>query len=206
MSVQPKLTKKQRKSLAFREKKGKGKAAAGDDEEHAVPEADILDTEEVPRPSEDLSEVKANKGKANVEKEKGDSGDRPRGPTKKRKRTEEVLGTGDSADTGAGKADAEPTKRPSKKKRKESENRIEDDDTKQIDEKKRENARYILFVGTCCIPHTLVSGLDPRVPILAGNLNYTTTKEAISEHFALCGMYQVFSYYPRPSYNHHSSH
>lgn len=56
MSTPQKLTKKQRKSLTFRQKKGKGKAAAVDDEERDVPVLENLDFDSgTPKDEETLS-------------------------------------------------------------------------------------------------------------------------------------------------------
>jgi len=151
MSTEQKLTKKQRKGVAFRQRKGKGRpdAPGGD-----VPEREDIDAEGL-----DEDEPRQGAGKALSEQ--------ARPPTKKRKRSEETAGDRDD-----GKEKAQPANANTKKKRKtvskEAEKEEKGEEHKaepQEDGKKPVKSRFILFVG---------------------NLKYTTSKDAIQQHFAAC--------------------
>ncbi|EJD03677.1 uncharacterized protein FOMMEDRAFT_167018 [Fomitiporia mediterranea MF3/22] len=175
-----KLTKKQRKSLAFRQKtksKKGGKKSSTRPEPEDVPEIDIeiLDAQPDDRhqPSENnsgqLDELTASSsgGKENKvkgkekEKQVGELGLKPKEPqasTKKRKRTEAEEDAVDQADS---------TAKP-KKKRKGKTPETDENASANSEENEKpdtQKSRYILFVG---------------------NLKYTTSKEAIQAHFAHC--------------------
>ncbi|KAI0080337.1 hypothetical protein K474DRAFT_1590038 [Panus rudis PR-1116 ss-1] len=159
-----KLTKKQKKALAFRERKGKGKAKATElDEENAVP---IVEDQDIPGVDEaadkESSQAGVEKSAEVVERsasgtgkkrkrEKGEEGSKQtvvessEKAGKRKKEQKDVDGPSDAATDGQ-----ESTEPPKKKAKKEG------------TEGKR---RYILFVG---------------------NLKYTTTREAVQQHFASC--------------------
>jgi nucleolar protein 6 len=49
--------------------------------------------------------------------------------------------------------------------------------------------RYILFIGTSALRHSSTPIQEPeRFPLVKGNLKYTTTREAIQNHFSMCGV------------------
>lgn len=192
-----KLTKKQKKGLAFREKRtGKTKkndAAVSDGlEGNEVPvmelqdEADAqADTDSVEDPSVDKKNKKSSvddKGKGSAKgKGKASENDTPVVAASK-KRPREV-----SSDQEENK-ESEKTR----KKRKGGPDGVgpsvsENPPTQATPAKQR----FILFVGACLRFHIviLLSYSD------SGNLKYTTTAEAVQAHFAMCGlsMFQDFS-------------
>ena len=176
MSTPAKLTKKQKKALAFRERKGKGKAKDFD-EDNAVPVAEDEDSMGDQAPSgsvETLAEV-AKVGERSKE-----------ALSKKRKRP------GDDANEEKDKPE------PKKKKKKDIENtangEVAQDEKGEGAKKSASKQRYILFVGMCSSCTELVPSLMRYV----GNLKYTTTKEAIQQHFAACGMFSLQYYATRP--------
>jgi nucleolar protein 6 len=161
MSVS-KLTKKQKKGLAFRERKGKKLHLESDallEEDLAVPQADppveeaaehntpVAQTKAVAKPkkrnrdAEQSAEDEAEEAKAQVDARVEDS---PRKGIKRRKLNDE--GNDDNAKAAKGKT------------------------------------RFILFVGTYLTHHSLCP-----LKLVLGNLKYTTSLDAIQEHFASCG-------------------
>ncbi|TCD67104.1 hypothetical protein EIP91_000567 [Steccherinum ochraceum] len=169
MSDAAKLTKKQKKALAFRERKGKGRAKPGDDfndEDNAVPLAEDQDRAEV-LPVEGREVDKPDEGgdKAVV---------RTQGVKRKRKADEE--GEGERG----GKEDehdveSQPKKQKKRKARSsdavpggdeaEDEDAGSDEKAKKGSKENPKQQRFILFVG---------------------NLKYTTTADAVREHFKAC--------------------
>lgn len=154
-----KLTKKQKKALAFRERKGKGKAKDLDDDGMAL---DVPISED-----QDIAEI----GDVDGE-EDGEEGDRQleevvRKAGKKRKREDEV-DVGKSGDNSS-EVDANRKK---KKRKAASGDEAQDADAEGEETKKPVKAskadvkqRFILFIG---------------------NLKYTTSKEAVQQHFSSC--------------------
>jgi nucleolar protein 6 len=188
MGAGPKLTKKQKKSLAFRERKqGKGKSKdAVWNETNDVPASEDQDAanlrggdvEKMVEGDEDKGKgpggmgdsvaKSVSKGKGKVDK------------TKKRKRD-----TVSEGDAGADNADAEIEK--PKRKRKKG---VDDDEgpeagSKEAGEgeeiKSDAKRRFILFVGM------LFLYLLTSVHSVPGNLKYTTSVETIKKHFESCG-------------------
>lgn len=161
MSAAQKLTKKQKKALAFRERKGKGKAKAVD-EDNDVPVEENLDLVEAQVEDSHVEDPQG-RGKPEAttlgEAKRVVEGGRP---AQKRKREEEKPVEG-----------GEQSK-PKKKKRKatDSEGVATGDAATEAGEqpadmesKVKQKQRFILFVG---------------------NFKYTTTREAIQKHFAVC--------------------
>ncbi|KAI9060551.1 hypothetical protein FKP32DRAFT_1655868 [Trametes sanguinea] len=165
MSAAQKLTKKQKKALAFRERKGgkgKGKAKSFDELDNDVPVEENQDLAEAEVDAA-AGAVEAQTGRAPGAEEGGaqDEGavERAAGKGKKRKREE-----GDGQDGEGAK------EKKGKKKRKGADGEGVDagDDGEgegKSGSKKDVKRRYILFVG---------------------NLKYTTTKEAVQQHFSKC--------------------
>jgi len=152
MSTSQKFTKKQKKSLAFRERK---QSKSKSDLEADIPVAEDQDAiDEVDGRAVDEAEKNSGKGK---------SIDLVVGKEKKRKR--ESLGDGES----------EKDETPQRKKRKPGEN-AESTGHKVVKQ------RFILFVGMCS-PYSFYRLDFQQSP---GNLKYTTSPEAIKEHFAAC--------------------
>ncbi|EPT04043.1 hypothetical protein FOMPIDRAFT_87560 [Fomitopsis schrenkii] len=168
MSSAQKLTKKQKKALAFRERKGKskGKAQAADDvEDNDVPvleDQDALEAEAEAGPVEDAPQPAKHAGAARAA-DASVLGDGQPKQTKKRKREEEE----DEAAVG----DGQPKQKQKKKKR-----RSNGEDGAAVTEggdaeepvgegKEKAKQRLILFVG---------------------NLKYATPKEMIEKHFSAC--------------------
>lgn len=151
MSGAGKLTKKQKKALAFRERKGKGRAKPGDDfndEENAVPLAEDQDHVDVP-PVEGGEVDKSNRGS---DKEVV----RPQGV--KRKRQKDEVGE-DKHDGKEDEHDVESqSKKPKKRKTGSSEadpggDEAEEEDAASSGKAKKgskenpKQQRFILFVG-----------------------------------------------------------
>ncbi|KAF8531930.1 hypothetical protein JB92DRAFT_2847601 [Gautieria morchelliformis] len=139
-----KLTKKQKKGLAFRERKGKKPQLSNAllEEELAVPQADL--------PAEEAAEHNAPIAQTN-----------PVAKPKKRKRDAEESAE-DDAEEAKSQVDTRVEVPPTKKiKRRKLDDDGNDDNAKPATGK----TRFILFVG---------------------NLKYTTSLDAIQEHFASC--------------------
>lgn len=138
----PKLTKKQRKGLAFRQKIGKGKSTARPEPED-VPESENLDEQaDLGLESSTRSESKDNLDQPERQVAQKDA----LKPSKKRKRRE--TGTEEGVDPDLAQTADKPESKKRKRKDPETdENAIqdgEDGDSKS----QKQNARYILFLGT----------------------------------------------------------
>lgn len=155
MSAPQKLTKKQKKSLSFRQKKGnKGKAAAVDDEGRDVPVAENLDVdvdldseEAIPKDEAPKTPL-ASKGKQKddgVPAEQKDA-EMVRAESKKRKRLEKDAVNADDADRS--------TPKPKKHKRSPESKEEDVESTEGKGAAKGKKPRYILFVGML---HRLIS-------------------------------------------------
>lgn len=169
MSSTPKLTKRQKKGIAFRE--GKGKVKSQGDLEHDVPILELQDLidcrasgEEGGEDVQGAQKSVGGKGKGREEVMVQKEGEK-KGlvvATKKRKRevAEDARGTGDldGEDSQSGKR---------KVKRKTGDSVMEDVEEVEQGSSKTEKSkqRFILFLG---------------------NLKYTTTLESIQVHFAAC--------------------
>ncbi|KAA1468053.1 hypothetical protein DENSPDRAFT_833229 [Dentipellis sp. KUC8613] len=174
----PKLTKKQKKALAFRGRKGKGKG--GDDADElslAVPVAE----------DQDLADAALDEGQgaARVEEgagqrrgagrpekvddgQQGGQGKAVAAKSKKRKRDAEGESglAGEAVGGGAEKHGVKKRKKQPAAEGGEGKDAGGDADAEKVDMKdKSKQQRLILFLG---------------------NLKYTTTREAIAEHFAVC--------------------
>ncbi|THH33493.1 hypothetical protein EUX98_g680 [Antrodiella citrinella] len=137
MGEPTKLTKKQKKGQAFRERKGKGRAKPGDDfdEDNAVPVAEDQDRAAIPAvESPEVDEPKEDGPPAVVQKPKGE----------KRKREDGAEEAGVKTKKKRGDEAVEEVKKVSKEGMKQ---------------------RFILFIG---------------------NLKYTTSAEAVRNHFKEC--------------------
>ncbi|KIJ46351.1 hypothetical protein M422DRAFT_66729 [Sphaerobolus stellatus SS14] len=166
-----KLTKKQKKGLAFRERKGKGKAKDAFDEQLTIPEADPpteepfqneqQETNALPTEAKTMEEVPSTTGVQ----------------SKKRKRekdapvTKELVAENEKSEDTKGGDDVPRKKKKQKVEAKEGTEgakakKVKEGEGKEKkDEKKDERSRFILFLG---------------------NLKYTTPVEAIEEHFSKC--------------------
>ncbi|TFY72411.1 hypothetical protein EVG20_g599 [Dentipellis fragilis] len=178
----PKLTKKQKKALAFRGRKGKGKGKGGDDADElslAVPVAEDQDLADAALgEGQGAARVEEGEGKRSGagRKEKVDDGHQGgqgkavAAKSKKRKRDAEGEGgaTGKEVDGGAEKSGVKKRKKQPAAEGGEAKDAGGDADADADAEKvdlKSKQQRLILFLG---------------------NLKYTTTREAIAEHFAVC--------------------
>ncbi|KAI0361356.1 hypothetical protein OH77DRAFT_1417595 [Trametes cingulata] len=161
MSAPQKLTKKQKKALAFRERKGKGKAKSFDELDNDVPVEENQDLAEV-QVDEEPGPVEAPAGRAADAKKGGAQDADALGAGHKGKKRKREDGSTEEAE-GA-------KEQKSKKKRKGADGAgvdagdASEGDGKE-DGKRKAKQRYILFVG---------------------NLKYTTTKEAVEKHFSKC--------------------
>ncbi|GJJ09799.1 hypothetical protein Clacol_004023 [Clathrus columnatus] len=155
----PKLTKKQKKGLAFRERKNQ-KSNGISQEELAFPETDLLVGEEE-QPDESELNTHTQSHQINLETKKKDENSTNLG---KRKRGDEAKLDREAEET--------VTKQPTKKKKRQKVKDENDDESmsekgtdKKSDSKDTSKSRFILFVG---------------------NLKYTTSIDAIQEHFSKC--------------------
>ncbi|KAI5121137.1 hypothetical protein M0805_007135 [Coniferiporia weirii] len=155
------LSKKQRKGLAFRQSKGKHRA---DPEDVPVSEVqDSLDAHDDPVTSRAHVKVKAHKKEAVVSQTPIEQV-----PSKKRKRTE-----GDGPAKGAADSDTaeRPPKQKKQKRRTEKDAANDENDAQETGAGQDSNAK---------------SQLKTRYILFVGNLKYATTKEAVLAHFAVC--------------------
>jgi len=165
MSSAQKLTKKQKKALAFRERKGKGKATVLDEEDNDVPvleEQDTLEAQAEGGAVEDEAKPAQHAAAARAKDEDVLGGDQPKKP-KKRKREEDKAVVDD---------DAKPKQKKKKRRVGDGEDGAAVDGGSDAEAgeqggegKGKAKQRFILFVG---------------------NLKYTTSKEVIDKHFSAC--------------------
>ncbi len=188
MSSAPKLTKKQKKALAFRDRgKGKGKAKSFDELDNDIPveedqdraDAALYLAEEAAGLEAQAGLPKrAKKGGAQAEGESGDQDGQGTGKGKKRKRDErdvEVV-----KDRDEGEESAAPAKKT--KKRKGADGAVVDAGEEEAEGNVKKQ-KFILFVGRSLSTSTTLVHLI----VSAGNLKYTTTKAAVEQHFSQCG-------------------
>ncbi|KAG2159638.1 uncharacterized protein EDB93DRAFT_1244429 [Suillus bovinus] len=186
MSSTPKLTKRQKKGIAFRE--GKGKAKNQGDLEHDVPILELQDLIEGRAGSEEGGEViqgaqRSAGGESRGRKEAVVQEDGEKKglvvATKKRKRevAEDAQGTGDleGEDAQSGKRKVKRTKGDA------GDDAEEAEQGESKTEKSRQ--RFILFLGMIEHPDGSFRSAET---LTSGNLKYTTTLESIQAHFAAC--------------------
>jgi nucleolar protein 6 len=205
MSTSQKLTKKQKKGLAFRERKtgkrhGTKRNELDDMEANAVPAM-----EDAGLAGDDGGQAEAAgddrpaKGKAGGDKEGGE-GQRQEGKVgrkgkgkaapedvpiaveavkkaagQKRKREAEEEGAAEGGETAAEKG---TTKKSTKRKKTDGESKSQPEG-----KDKPAKQRFILFLGMCAL---ICCGFCAHT-IFEGNLKYTTPLSAIQAHFAACG-------------------
>ncbi|KII94156.1 hypothetical protein PLICRDRAFT_100531 [Plicaturopsis crispa FD-325 SS-3] len=159
MTAPPKLTKKQKKAVAFRERKqGRGgKDAVLDEDDNDVPVSEDQALAEVQDPGADGKDK--DKSAKEGAKAKGDAVLVVEGRKRKREEAEKNEGA-EGEGVGEG-GEGEKRKRKRKKGADGAAERTDGD----AGQKKGVNQRFLLFVG---------------------NLRYTTSLEAIKEHFAAC--------------------
>lgn len=134
MPAEPRLTKKQKKGIAFRERKGKNKAAP--DEPADIPELDIQDELE--------STIDVPASERSGAPEGGISG--PESQGKKRKRA----GTSDTGDqTGVDPPETEKTSgKKSKKRKTQDSGKTQETEGEAAEPAEAKAKKFILFVGT----------------------------------------------------------
>lgn len=196
MAPTAKLTKRQKKGIAFRERK------------HRTSKDEALDTPNIPEDEIDVRElehqtlatpvqdqqVRQVSEEAVVRRGKPRTEDREEAETqvvvakkRKRKAGEEAKRTPESSE-------------PKPKRRRGSdgsalddmeelvEDHIETGETEREGEGEKTKQRFILFLGTIFFVRPILHiSLNP--PHSPGNLKYTTTPEAIQAHFSICGMW-----------------
>ncbi|KAG6832530.1 hypothetical protein H0H92_000159 [Tricholoma furcatifolium] len=175
MSAPAKLTKKQKKGIAFRERKtGKGRSqdAVHQTEDNDVPiveDQDALALEDNFEKMEDSAEEKKSESTQNASggdklakgKRKADSEGKAVEKSKKRKREDAIVDAAESTE-----------ERPATKRKKPVAGAGESGDTEVATKPKADaKQRFILF---------------PEFIQTKGNLKYTTSREAIEKHFAHC--------------------
>jgi len=154
-----KLTKKQKKATAFRERKGKGKAQVSlSNGGNNIP---IQEDQELA--SIQVADVECQDER--TERQEGDPeangrGGEVVGKSRKRKRAAEAKGERGEEE---GRANPEKKRKKANKNADEAEEKVESDG--QEKSVKKDKQRYILFVG---------------------NLRYLTSQDAIQEHFSAC--------------------
>ncbi|OAX44447.1 hypothetical protein K503DRAFT_729529 [Rhizopogon vinicolor AM-OR11-026] len=173
MSSTPKLTKRQKKGIAFRElKSGKGKAKKLDDLDHDVPILEVQDLADIrasgAEDGEDVQGAQGNSGEKGKRREKvvvpkeegGQKGLVVAAKKRKREAAEESQGTREGEE-------GQSAKQKLKRRKGDAGDVLEEAEQGEQGETKIEKSkqRFILFLG---------------------NLKYTTTIEAIQAHFAVC--------------------
>ncbi|KAJ8702339.1 hypothetical protein PTI98_001062 [Pleurotus ostreatus] len=189
MTTTPKLTKKQKKSLAFRERSKHGKSKHGIDSEMVN---DIPIQENQDEAAIELGEVEA----ADVRR-KDESTARPREGVRKAKAAKDDP-------TVKGEVEAQsPKKR--KRSTEESEVAVEG----QVPRKRAKKPAREAEGGSEATEaeKTDKSSIKQRFILFVGNLKYTTSLEAIQKHFAACEPSpSVRLLTPKPSKNANASH
>lgn len=188
MSSAPKLTKKQKKALAFRERKGKGKVKSFDELDNDIPVEENQDLAEAEGDEEAPSVEAQARPAASTKKGGAEGADTVGSAHKGKKRKRELEDTGDTKDKDVGVEEGDTAKQKAKKKRKGVDGSGVEVETDESAEKGKGNSkngkqRYILFIGML---HLLVE-CHASNHIILGNLKYTTTKEAVEKHFSKCG-------------------
>lgn len=194
MSSTPKLTKRQKKGIAFRELKsgkGKGKAKKLEDLDQDVPILEVQDLVDSrasgAEDGEDVQGVQGNAGgkgkrreKVVVQKEGEKNGLVV--ATKKRKRETAQESQGARGREGE---EAESGKQSIKRRKGDAGDVLEDAEAEQGETKvEKSKQRFILFLGMSDFPD---ESLQLLTSLISGNLKYITTIEAIQAHFASCG-------------------
>ncbi|KAG6817726.1 hypothetical protein H0H87_004517 [Tephrocybe sp. NHM501043] len=192
MSAPAKLTKKQKKGIAFRERKtGKGhkdKDGAYRSEDNDVPVMEDQDAALLEGPSVEVAKVVEGKKSKSTEdvsgsdsKAKGkrkagaEDADTDAGKPKKRKREDKDSNIDDAEHA---------EEKPAAKRKKPVEGAGDSGPDKKVAKKTKPDGkqRFILFVGT----YVLVFSSTVVFNGCTGNLKYTTSLDAITKHFAAC--------------------
>jgi nucleolar protein 6 len=187
MVTPKKLTKKQKKSLAFRERKQGKSRDEHKDEDTGSPimeDQDMVGCTEVQTMewqagADDM--VAERKGESEDEEQRSDLDAQPdpaevvAGRQKKRKRESESV-RNDTVEVEG--------ERPKRKKTKGVVGETGPTGSTKV---KTVKQRFILFVGVCSPSFMLCFCLAHCYVAWVGNLKYTTSTEAIKEHFAVCG-------------------
>lgn len=191
MSSTAKLSKKQKKSLAFRSRKGKSK----DNVILDVPENDLLDEDA------DVGEVKDGDAKKTVEEaSKAVDGSKSAAEVQPKTTKERKRKRPDEAATPTAETANEMREKKRKKEAKsaEDENEDENEDKATFDDDENEaktevksvkKQRFILFVGM--LVEALTDFVVYSLRCQSGNLKYTTTADVILDHFSACGMFAM---------------
>lgn len=187
MSSNPKLTKRQKKGIAFR--KGKGKSKNQGDLEHDVPILELQDLSDGRASSEEggediqgaqRSDGGERKGRKEAVVQKDGEKEGLVVATKKRKRevAEDTQGAGDleGEDGPSGKRGVKRTKGDA--------GDVAEDAEQGASKTEKSKQRFILFLGMIEHPEESLRLIDT---LTSGNLKYTTTLESIEAHFAACG-------------------
>jgi len=172
-----KQTKKQKKALAFRTRQKTSKKKDLDDEQDALDfpieeNQDVAGLADLPLETEEVSAGGRSGGRKGKAKDGGQHQPQPEGSKKRKREGEEVV-----VEKPRKKSKAHPTV---------SAPGVEDDDGQKVAEVKEraQPQRFILFIGTFGL------GLSSKLASFAtaaGNLKYSTTKDAILSHFSSCG-------------------
>ncbi|KAL0580802.1 hypothetical protein V5O48_001178 [Marasmius crinis-equi] len=157
-----KLTKKQKKALAFRERKtGKGGKNAGNDMEgNEVPEMEVQD-------DVDAQADEAKAAEEEGEEEKGDRIQKEDVALRKKSKGKAKEQQKDGEEAGATAHKGKKRKRENEGEGKGGEGETKSEDSKSSKRRKTE-------------------GDKPRLILFLGNLKYTTSQDSISEHFNAC--------------------
>ncbi|KAI0788686.1 hypothetical protein C8Q75DRAFT_769284 [Abortiporus biennis] len=171
MAPDQKLTKKQKKALAFRDRKGKWKATSLDFEENAVPIIEDEDGDAVPEVEGEKNVEKSNeKSKAVMVEGSGKK-------EKKRKRSEEE---------GEQGTQVEAVQEPKVKKQKTKTKAQTQSKAKEGEEGEGESGGDDLDKEDSKVKSKSKANVKQRFILFVGNLKYSTTKETIQKHFSAC--------------------
>ena len=171
----PKQTKKQRKAFAFRTRQRTGKKKNKDLDDEDVfnfpmgENQDLGGLAVLPLEAEEVSTG----GRPGSRKSEAEHGGKHQAPSKKRKREGEEV------------TEQRPQKK-SKAQQAALESCVEGGNVeKSAEVKKAQSQRFILFIGSFLPPVLRLNHVSSVTT--AGNLKYSTTKDAILSHFSSCG-------------------
>ena len=198
----PRLTKKQKKSLAFRERR-KGKPPSSSRHEPEMDDTGLpaMENQDVARISSrgveawELAENAVHSRRKST-KAGERSGRRKADTGSSRQRPEENVGV--VAGTKAKRkrqGDQESTTEGQKPKKRKTEwehgDHVEGTESEEGEVKAQTKHRFILFLGTSLASDELRLHVSLSKKIPVGNLKYTTSRDDILQHFSACGQYII---------------
>ncbi|KAF9527745.1 hypothetical protein CPB83DRAFT_814913 [Crepidotus variabilis] len=192
MSIPPKLTKKQKKGLAFRERKGKS-TSTSTSSKHSTLKKNVSDLDHNAYPAmEDQDLLGLDGGEGEV---RGDEDEKQGEEGKDKERNEEERKESGKIGKGKRKAATEDVHVPvavlkdgkgKKRKREEGEGVEENKETEAGGKKGSNKTKRKKVDGEAADTGDQNDSTKQRFILFVGNLKYTTTKDAITKHFVAC--------------------